>query len=154
VGIEHEALNEEQLEVFEKLVPRLMYNRRRHYIEMKGSPWNFYDDALVYVDNVGVDTAISEGMEIVAKQHLNDEEINTLCNKGYIVKDGNVFAFSRFLMEHFIKASLLLKVSESRRVMAETVIHDINQQLDDLETVNHEPELLEDQDGTTQSNNV
>lgn len=109
-----EFLTDEENETFVYLLSRTFRNRTPRFIEFRGSSWSVDTDALIYIDAEGCDTAWMEGAEITLEKHLTAEEINHINNNGYIVKDKNLFAFGTFLIEHFIKAAVLLKGADKR----------------------------------------
>jgi hypothetical protein len=79
---------------------------------------------------MGVDTAFVEGAEIVVKKHLDVHDINQLNNNGFFVKDEMFFSYSRFLMERFISATLLLKKSDREASEILTTLKSFNNEFD------------------------
>ncbi len=105
-------LTESEMRIFKKLTKKLLVNRSDRYLKFRGTPWNSDTDCVVYIDDQGCDTAYDHGADIVLKENLSKAEIKKMEQEGYIIKGDKVFAFSRFLMEKFITASLVIKAAE------------------------------------------
>jgi len=110
------GLDDKQNAIFKRMVLKFFENKSDWYLHHKGAPWSVETDALVYIDDVGVDTASpGDGADFVANKYLAPDEIELLNTNGYIVKGEYLFAYSMFLLENFVKATLLLQRSESSR---------------------------------------
>ncbi len=118
-------LNRNENEVVKKLALKFLDNRSKRQLKIRGLPWSVDTDALVYIDDEGADTAFGDGAEIVLNKHLTEIEIEKLSNSGYLIKGECIFAFSRFLLENFIKASLLLNFSENSRKKTEYYLNEL-----------------------------
>lgn len=125
-------LTDEENELFEYFATRFFANRDERYLEFHGSPWSVDQDAVVYIDEEGADTAsFGWGAEAVLEKHLSVEDIEHMNQNGYIVKDKKIFAYSRFLIEHFIKAAVLLKGADARQEETMRLIRSIGDGYDE-----------------------
>ncbi len=145
-------LDKEQNKLFLSLAKKFSQNKTERYLENSGSPWSVDHDTLVYIDDIGVDTASpGRGSEAVLDMHLTESEIIRLNTNGYLIKGENIFAFSRYLMESFIKATLLLQIADEShnriKGAVESLVNGILKSKDDtqdvhLEVEDVEPELI------------
>jgi len=116
-------LNSEQNKIFAKLASKFLENKTEFYLRMRDTPWSIETDALVYIDDDGVDTAsFGDGADFITNKYLTEDEINILSNQGYFVKGEYIFAFSRFLLEQFVKATLLLQIAEDAQNRTEGML--------------------------------
>ncbi len=110
-------LDEEQNKRLKHFAKMAAENKSEWYLKFRGTSWSTDTDALVFIDSEGMDTAWMDGADYHLNKHLTEEEIQTLNKEGYIVKDKMIFAFSRFLLEKFITASLTVEF-QSKEIKA------------------------------------
>jgi len=142
--MELDFLTEDENSLFEHFATKLFDNRSEWYLNFHGTPWSIESDAVVYIDEDGCDTAsFGWGAEYLLNEHLTKEEIVHMSEVGFIAKDKKIFAFSRFLMEEFIKATVLLKGAD---VKIATVTNNLKILTDGLDEIAKDYPLEDEED--------
>ena len=101
--------------------------------------YSFNTDALVYLDEIGIDTAIGEGVEELALNRLSESQIKILLANGYIVHESNIYAFGRFLLHKFIEATFLL---ESADIERRSILNTLKSMVGTQDTFDQEQKVL------------
>lgn len=108
------SLDNINVEFFEAVLAKIPRDLSR-YGEPDSLQYSVDTDAVVYVDEEGLDTAsFGWGAEGVLERFLEPNEIEVMQSEGFYIKDDMIFAFSRFLLVKFIEQSFNVEILKAR----------------------------------------
>jgi hypothetical protein len=131
--------DEERIHFFAHAV-KLAENHSPAYLRMRETPWSPDHDVLIYIDDIGVDSAYGDGVEVIINKFLDEDEKLRLNQNGYVAKEGHLLAYGRFLMERFVYAVVAQKAAAKARDDFAGFLADILKESEASHPVDEHPE--------------